>query len=97
MKQYVVYAFDGSDNDALKRRMTARPFHLETVKQLKANGNFLIGGAILDSSEKMIGSTMVVQFENDDDFQKWFKNDPYNTMGVWQKVEINPFRVATIE
>ena len=97
MKQYVINAFDATDENALSRRMAARPFHIETVKQLKANGNFLIGGAILNSSEQMIGSTMIVQFEDEASFQDWFNNDPYNTMGVWEKTEINLFRVATID
>ncbi len=97
MKQYVINAFDATDENALARRMVARPFHIETVRQLKANGNFLIGGAILNSSEQMIGSTMIVQFEDEASFQDWFNNDPYNTMGVWEKIEINPFRIATIE
>jgi uncharacterized protein YciI len=45
----------------------------------------------------MIGSTMIVQFEDEASFQDWFNNDPYNTMGVWEKIEINPFRVVKID
>lgn len=96
MLQYVINAFDGSDAEALDRRMTARPYHLECVRKLKEKGNFLIGGAILNESGQMIGSTMIVQFETETAFQDWFNNDPYSTMGVWQQIEVHPFRVANV-
>lgn len=96
MLQYVINAFDGSDEQAQTRRMLARPHHLECVKKLKERGSFLIGGAMLNNEGQMIGSTMIVQFETEEAFQDWYKNDPYNTMDVWQKVEVHPFRVANI-
>jgi len=96
MLQYVIYAFDRTDSEALNRRLVARPYHLECVKKLKENGNFLMGGAMLDESQQMIGSTMIVQFETETAFQDWFNNDPYNTMGVWHKTAIHPFRVANV-
>ncbi len=96
MYQYVIYAFDGNDDAALERRLTARPFHLATAKQLKANNQFITGGAILDAAGKMIGSTMLVQFDSPAAFQAWFDNDPYVTMNVWQKIEVHPFRVAEV-
>ena len=96
MLQYVINAFDGKDEEVQNRRMTARPHHLECVRKLKENGNFLLGGAILNESGEMIGSTMIVQFEAEAAFQDWFNNDPYNTMGVWQQTEVHPFRVANV-
>ncbi|MBB6001476.1 YciI family protein [Arcicella rosea] len=96
MLQYVINALDGTDGEAQNRRMLARPHHLVCVRKLKENGNFLLGGAILNESGQMIGSIMIVQFETESAFQDWFNNDPYNTMGVWQKVEVRPFRVANV-
>jgi uncharacterized protein YciI len=96
MNQYVIYAFDGTDEEALARRMAARPLHLDVATQLKANHNFIVGGAMLDETGKMVGSTMIVQFETKEAFDAWFSTDPYITMNVWQKIEVHPFRVANI-
>ncbi|MDI9871480.1 YciI family protein [Flectobacillus roseus] len=96
MQQYVIYAYDGTDAQALERRMAARPHHLVVVKQLKANGNFIIGGAILNEAGNMIGSTMLVQFDTEDALYNWYNNDPYVTMKVWEKVEIKPFKIAEV-
>jgi uncharacterized protein len=96
MKQYVVVAQDGKDEAALDRRMTSRPDHLAGAKALKANGNFIVGGAMLDDNEKMIGSVMILQFENDEKMQEWYDNEPYIKDGVWKFVEVMPFRVANI-
>jgi uncharacterized protein YciI len=96
MQQYVIYAYDGTDEQALERRMAARPHHLVVVKQLKANGNFIVGGAILNEAGNMIGSTMLVQFETEEALYSWYNNDPYITMKVWEKVEIKPFKIADV-
>ncbi|MFY7826864.1 MAG: YciI family protein [Flectobacillus sp.] len=96
MKQYVIYAYDGTDEQALERRMNARPYHLTVAKALKANGNFIVGGAILDNDGNMIGSTMLVQFESEEALYNWYDNDPYVTMKVWERVEIKPFKVADV-
>ena len=69
---------------------------LAGAKALKANGNFIVGGAMLDDNEKMIGSVMILQFENDEKMQEWYDNEPYITQGVWKSIEIKPFRVANV-
>lgn len=96
MKQYVVVAQDGKDEAAIDRRMAARPEHLLGAKTLKENGNLITGGAMLDDNEKMIGSVMILQFENDEKMQEWYDNEPYIKDGVWKFVEVMPFRVANI-
>lgn len=35
MKQYLITAYDATDEHALARRMAVRPFHLEGAKKLK--------------------------------------------------------------
>jgi hypothetical protein len=94
--QYLINAYDYTDSQALERRMSVRPFHLEGAKKLKATGNFIIGGAMLDEAGKMIGSVMILQFDTEEAFQEWYDNEPYIKQGVWEKVEVKPFRVADV-
>jgi uncharacterized protein YciI len=96
MKQYLIIAQDGQDEGALDRRKNVRANHLAGAKKLKENGNFVIGGAMLDDNNNMRGSIMIVQFESQDDFQKWYDNEPYITGGVWKTIEVRPFRVADV-
>jgi uncharacterized protein len=96
MNQYLITGYDGTDENALERRMNVRPFHLEGAKKLKENGNFIIGGAMLNEEGIMIGSTMILQFESSAELQDWIDNEPYIQQKVWEKFEVKPFRVANI-
>lgn len=42
----------------------------------------------------MIGSAVIVDFPSRAELDDWLKNDPYVTGGVWQKIEVRPFRAA---
>jgi len=97
MKQYVIIANDGTDEEASERRKKTRPLHLAGAKTLQEKNQLITGGAILDEAGQMIGSVMIVQFETEEDFQEWYKNEPYITDGVWQTIEVKPFRVAVIQ
>jgi uncharacterized protein YciI len=96
MQQYIIYAWDGTDEEALERRMKSRPAHFEIARQMKAKGNFIAGGAILNDSGKMIGSMMIMQFSSPDELQQWMENEPYLTGNVWKKTEVHPFRLAEV-
>ena len=96
MQQYVVHAWDGTDDQALERRMKARPAHFDNSRRIKASGNFVLGGAMLNDEGKMIRSTMVRQFESKEELQQWMDTEPYITENVWQKIDIRPFRVADV-
>ena len=76
--------------------MSVRPAHFEMAKKLKENGNFLIGGAILNDQGQMIGSSLVLQFESDEDLQKWLDEEPYVQQKVWETVDVKPFKVAQV-
>lgn len=97
MKQYLIYAKDATDVDALTRRMNARPAHFEGIKALKARGCFILGGALLSDAGTMIGSTIVLQFETQVEFDTWYAGEPYISGNVWENIEIHPFKVAVIE
>lgn len=94
--QYLVIAYDGTDAGAPARRQAARAAHLEGARAMKAAGTFLEGGAILDDSEQMIGSMMLVDFPGETELQEWLKTDPYVTGDVWRSIEVRPFRRAPI-
>jgi uncharacterized protein YciI len=94
MTQYLITAFDGTDNQALDRRMAAREAHLKYMSELKANDNFVVGGAILSDQGQMIGSSVILQFETQAEFDAWYAQDPYIIEGVWQQIDVKLFRVA---
>lgn len=96
MNQYLVSAFDFTDEQALERRMNARPLHLETMKKLKFSNNYILGGATLNDRGQMIGSSVIVQFETDQQLSAWLAEEPYLLHKVWEKVDIKPFRVANV-
>lgn len=97
MNQYVIIAKDGTDADALSRRMAHRPAHFELMKKYKSEGKFISGGAILNNDGQMAGSVVKLQFESDVDLQKWISEEPYILGGVWQSYEILPFRLANLD
>ncbi|MEO6524294.1 MAG: YciI family protein [Mucilaginibacter sp.] len=94
MKQYLITGHDYTDEGALDRRMAVRPLHLAGTVQLRANGNYILGGAILDDAGRMIGSMMVLQFETEQELEAWKQQEPYITQKIWETVEVKPFKVA---
>jgi uncharacterized protein len=95
--QFLLLAYDGTDPDALQRRLKVREEHLRKIDILKKTGKFLVGGAILDENGKMIGSMIVYDFPDRYALEEWLKEEPYLTTGVWEKMDIQPFRLAKHE
>jgi len=95
--QFILIAYDGTDPQALERRLKVREEHLKRIEQLKKAGEFLFGGAILDESGKMAGSTIVYEFPDRLSLDESLKNEPYIKGGVWEIIEIKPFRMAKID
>jgi uncharacterized protein len=92
--QFLVIARDGDDAEAPARRTRVRPAHLDFIQPLVDRGQILIGGAILDPSGAMIGSTVLAEFETRDELDEWLRSDPYVTQQVWRSIEVHPFRTA---
>ena len=95
--QFLVLARDGTDPDASARRAAARPAHFEGARKLRADGHIIVGGARLDASGAMIGSMMVVDFLDRAALDAWLAIEPYATRGVWREIEVQPFRVASLD
>jgi uncharacterized protein YciI len=92
--QFLVIAKDGTDEGALERRQQTRPSHLEGIGPLVESRNVLVGGAILSDAGDMVGSMLLVEFPGKEEVDVWLARDPYVTDGVWQEVEVHPFRTA---
>jgi uncharacterized protein len=97
MPQFLVLAYDGSDEGAAARRRAARPAHFEGIKPMVARGELRAAGAVLDDAGKMIGSAVMAEFLSRAELDAWLARDPYVTQGVWQKIEIRPFRMAVLD
>ena len=94
--QFLLIAHDDTDADAQNRRAKVRPEHLRKIKLLKDSDEFLFGGAILDDDGNMIGSMILYEMPDRETLNERLKNEPYVNAGVWKKIEIVPFRLATI-
>ncbi len=92
--QFLLTAYDGTDDQALDRRMKVRSEHLENVEKMKKDGVFMFGGAILSDDGKMIGSMIVYEFPDRRALDERLKDEPYINGKVWQKIDIRPFRLA---
>jgi uncharacterized protein YciI len=91
--QYLIVAYDGTDDTALERRMAVREVHLELARQNYSKGVLLYGAGILDDDGKMIGSMLLCEFLSRRELDEWLKVEPYVTGNVWQKIEVHRAQV----
>jgi len=91
---YVVIAKDGTDADAPARRAAVRTAHLETAKELLADGRLVTGGALLDEDGNMIGSMLLLDVPDEKAARDLMEADVYTRSGVWQDLQIWPYRKA---
>ncbi|HKK42220.1 MAG TPA: YciI family protein [Bacteroidales bacterium] len=92
--QFLLTAYDGTDEKALDRRMKVRAEHLENVDKMIKEGVLVCGGAILSDDGKMIGSMIVYEFPDRQALDERLKDEPYINGDVWRKIDIRPFRLA---
>ncbi len=82
--QYLVIAYD--NEGALEKRMEVRDIHLEGVKKLMNEGKIIQAGVLIEE-EQMVGSTLFVNFANDEEINIWLENEPYVINDVWNMEE----------
>ena len=95
--QFFVLAYDGTDAEAPARRRAARGMHFEGIKAMVERGELRAGGAILDDAGNMIGSALFAEFPGRAALDAWLEREPYVKQGVWQRVEVKPFRLAVLD
>jgi len=90
--QFLVIAHDATTPGTLDRRMEVRPRHLEELGPLVQAGRVAIGGVTLDENGAINGSMIVIEAESEDEVRDLIARDVYTQEGVWERVEIRPFR-----
>ena len=95
----MLYAILGEDrDDSLELRKQNRPAHLERLNALQAEGRLILAGPFpaIDSEDPgpagFSGSLIVAEFPSLKDAQIWADADPYRKAGVYQYVNVKPFR-----
>lgn len=94
--QFLVTAYDGTDEGALDRRLAARNEHMKLVETMKKEGRYLCAAALLGENDKMIGSVLIVDFPTINDLEEWLKIEPYVTSNVWKQIDVKPCKVPPI-
>lgn len=90
--QYLVIAYD--NENALDRRLEVREAHLEGTKRYLEEGKFISVAALIED-DQMVGSTLMVDFESQDEIDEWLANEPYVKNNVWnmEEFQIVPIKV----
>lgn len=91
--QFLVLGYDGDDESALDRRLTARSEHVALGDVMEAAGNIVSRAAILDDAGKMVGSAIMAEFSDRAELNAWLEREPYVKQNVWKKVDIHEIKI----
>jgi uncharacterized protein len=87
--QFIVIAYDGTDEKAFERRLAIREEHLRSAKKLYDTGKWTYAAALLNDDGKMIGSMIVCDYQSREELQdQWLNNEPYVKGNVWKRIEV---------
>lgn len=93
------YAIEGHDGpDVLAQRLQARPQHLARLTALRDEGRLLLAGPCpaIDAEDPgpagFSGSIVIAEFASLAAAREWADADPYIAAGVYQRVDVRPFR-----
>ncbi len=93
---YVIIAQDTPNS--LEKRKRARPDHLARLDALRSEGRLLTAGPLpaVDAEDPgdagFTGSLIIAEFDSLTAAQDWAQNDPYAAAGVYDAVEVQPFK-----
>ncbi|WP_026802420.1 YciI family protein [Arenimonas oryziterrae] len=93
------YAIIGSDTEnSLAARKAARPAHLARLEALRDAGRLRLAGPFpaIDAEDPgpagFSGSLIVAEFPSLEEARAWAGADPYMAAGVYDRVDVRPFR-----
>lgn len=78
--------------NSLQLRKDALQEHVAYLNSVKTK--IVVAGPLMSKDGlMMIGSMFILDVNNLDEAIEFNKNDPFNKSGVWQRVDVNSFRV----
>ena len=95
---YTIYAKDIANS--LENRLAARPAHVARLAELVDQGRLLVAGPnpAIDSEDPgaagFTGSLIIAEFDCLQAARMWADADPYLTAGVYESVEVKPYKKA---
>ena len=95
---YVIQARDRTGS--LQDRVQLRPAHLARLEALKNAGRLLVAGPLpaIDAEDPgpagYLGSLIVARFGSLAEAETWASQDPYLEAGVYETVDVFPFKRA---
>jgi len=93
---YLILAKDVEDSLALRK--SARTDHLARLDKLRDEGRLLTAGPMpaVDSDDPVeagfTGSVIIAEFDSLDEAKAWAEADPYRDAGVYESVEVVPYK-----
>ncbi len=93
---YSIFAYDVPNS--LPLRAKARAEHIARLNALNDAGRLILAGPnpAIDSDTPgeagFTGSLIVAEFESLEAAKKWASEDPYIDAGVYEKVDVKPFK-----
>ncbi len=95
----MLYSIVGTDiENSLEARLAVRPEHVNRLNVLKDQGRLVLAGPnpAIDSEDPgqagFSGSIIIAEFETIEAAKSWADQDPYILTGVYQSVEVKPFK-----
>jgi uncharacterized protein YciI len=90
MPHFVLLCVDKPNS--LDLRMATREAHLAFARGY--GDRIKVGGPILSDTGDMAGSLVILEAADLAEAKAFNTNDPYTQAGLWQSVEIRPFRAT---
>ena len=84
--KFVIIGRDGPDGPI--KRPIHRPAHLERLTSLASQGRLILAGPFTDQA----GSLVVIEAESLAKAEAFAREDPYTIHGVFQQIEVHPFK-----
>lgn len=92
---YLIYTEDITDSLSLRQSATTE--HRARLQTLREQGRLLTAGPMPlidadDTSAGVSGSCIIAEFASLAEAQTWAEQDPFVTIGVYQKVTVKPYK-----